>query len=151
MSTVKLIFNTLDEANFQMYFYELPLLIQEEIIKSLELEGSNEFVLAFSSFLNYDNVHHREILDHVFNNVPKNLTEYKVPYGVSFHFTERDEYLELLTLDDLTFICAVLHNLNLKKYLLPICKLTMNTSNLTFEEIKERSKSDTFKMAIFAK
>lgn len=131
MSTVKLSFNSLnDSGKFQIYIFDIPIQIQKEIIQELELPNG-EIILSFSRFVDFNKEHHGKIIDSILSNIGSINPNW--------------------SLDDYIFVCAVFHNLNLKKYLIPAINLAMINFGIGFDELKEKCKSDTYKMGIFGR
>lgn len=153
MTFIKLNFLTFtDNGQNSMYLFEMPQEIQNEIVNNLNLKDHNEYICSFSRFVDFDNDHHMPIVNHIFNNLPNNII--RIPNNndiVTYNLIKADEFLENLLLDDLIFVCAIFHNLDLKKYLLPIVKLTMKKHNISFNDLVDTVKNEKYKMNIFAK
>jgi len=149
ITTVKLKFITLtDSKSFLVCVYELSRDIQKEIIEYLELDQYREFVLSFSRFVDFDRNHHIELLDHLFNILPKNVERQQVS---AYILRNPDDYFEKLELTDLIFLCAILHNLNLKKYLVPLSEITIKKYSIKLPELANAAKDQKYKMNIFWK
>lgn len=71
-------------------------------------------------------------------------------YTVSYILTpEVKKRLESFTMDSLIFLGALLHTLNLKKYLLPVVSVLMDRYAMEFQEIKTTIKKIDFAMDIY--
>lgn len=131
MSTVLLSFTSVDD-NFQvrMYTVNVPEHTQKEIISTLSLSGNRDFVLSHGRFSDFT-PHNKELLENILSNPKLDL--------------------KALSLDDLVFLCAVFHNLNLKARLLTIAQFTINNHSISFEDLKERARESKYRMIIYAK
>ena len=131
--------------------YPLTNNIRDELFQLMDLpKDAHELIFSFGRFSEFKIEKHTKILDHMFQNVSKNIL--RIEMGgplVSYKLAQPDSYLESLPLDDLIFLCGIFHNLNVKKYLMVLTHIILSKHQLSFEQIVQRAKSDTFKMTIY--
>jgi len=70
-------------------------------------------------------------------------------YQVTYKFDNLADIKKNLNEDDMLFLCAILHNLNLKSYLTAFLTILLCENGMTMEEVKKYVKDDIFNMTIF--
>lgn len=134
--------------------HNIPTQIMNDIIDNLELSKNKEYVISFSSFVDYNKEFHGKAIKYLLHNMSNNIertvvSEDPINYQVTYSFKDINNVTESLDTEQLKFLCAILHNLNLKKYLVPCVILLSN--EFEFDEIKDFCKDPLYKMTIFAK
>lgn len=145
-------FVTLTE-NVEFTQYELSQQIETEIRDCMDLDQNKEFIICFSRFVDFNKEYHGKAFEYFLNTMSENLERHVVGedtlnYQVTYSFKNADDVMNQLNVEQLKFLCAVFHHLNLKKYLVACCVLLIKDI-IKFEDLKEFCKSDTFKIAIF--
>jgi len=154
---MQLSFNTLiDNGEMQMQFwrYDIPHEITMDLINSLELDSDKEHVLSFSRFIDFDVKYHGTSIEYFLTNMELDrqvVSEDSDNFQVSYALKNPANIIKELDLDQMLFLCSVFHALNLKKYLVSVLSILMNTYNLKFDDIKQKCKSESFKLNIFYK
>jgi hypothetical protein len=113
-------------------------------------------VLSFGRFVDFREDYHGKAINYFFQHMIKTInkkiiSETSNEYHFTCNFTNKSDVIENIDPGQMMFLCAILHNLNLKPWLLAIIKILMDNFKLQFEEIKSHGKDDRFKMTVFIK
>lgn len=125
--------------NVSVIPYNIPQNVAEIIKQNLNLNSENKsFILSFGRYIEFQPNHHLPLLDFLFNVLYKHdvLLPHMIPH---------------YSLDDHIFICAICHHLDFKKGLVFLIPYILQSFNVSFNELKEKSKSDKYRMTIYTK
>lgn len=152
---MQLSFTTLkDDGDFELYTYSLPKHLTDLVSTTFNLDKENNYVLAMPNFYDYDDTYYKPIIEYFINDLSQDLEKiilgedeknYEVTYNLKNDISDRFE------IDQLLFLTAILHNLDLKPELIVIIKILMNKHNMNFKDIKEICKSETLRISIYEK
>ena len=149
-------FITIDssENDFTFDLHDIPEQITNEIILSLELDHEKQYVISFPSFTDYNKEIHGKAIKYFFHDACKHITrkvvgEDQLNEQVTYSFENEKLVNDNLNHDQLKFLCAIFHKLNLKKYLVSCLGLLLD--KYKFNEIKDHCKNEMYKMIIFHK
>ena len=139
---------------FEFDLHNIPTHITNEIMESLNLDPSKLYVLAFSRFVDYNKTYHGKAINYWLHNIHSNIQmipmDKNAPEkGFTYMFKERGIVTSILDMEQIKFLCAVFHQLNLKKYLLLFIDFLLD--KYEFSEIKVMCKDEVYKMDIFCK
>jgi hypothetical protein len=122
-------------------------------METMNLPPDADYIFSFGRFVDFNENIHGKAMNYLFdktNHIKKEVVgEDDATYHVTYKFANREDFVEYLSKDQMLFLCAVCHNLNLKSYLSAIIEILMNDLKLSFDDIKTYSKDDSFTMQIF--
>lgn len=153
---MNLVFINLVDSQAIFFTYRIPLYCQSMISEYLNLTIQHEYMFTFGSFLDFNQGTYGKAVDYLFEHMVfklerKVVGENENEYQVSYDFSNKDEIIKELDSEQMLFLAAILHNLNMKPELLAITKILMDELNMSFDHIKAYGKSDRFKMSIYTK
>ena len=140
--------------NALFFTYPIPELLISMINENNGLPPDQPYILSFGRFVDFQESYHGKALTYFFEHMINNLQrivvgETSTNYEVSYKFTNTHNTLDK---EQLLFLCALLHHVNLKSYLLATISLVLKSYvNTSFENIKDYAKSSKFNMQIFTK
>lgn len=143
-----------DSYNFEFDLHNIPSNISSEIMDSLNLDSNKLYVLAFSRFVDYDKTYHGTAINYWLYNIHSNMQMIPMDKnspekGVTYIFKDRKLITNNLDMEQIKFLCAVFHQLNLKKYLILFIDFLLD--KYEFPEVKAMCKDEVYKMQIFCK
>lgn len=143
------------DGHVPMYVHEIPEKISERIAENLELETDKKYILSFSRFVDYDPLIHGLAIQYFLSKMENDIERKVVGedtenYKVSYLF-KNTEKMDILEKEQILFLCGVFHQLDLKTFLLPCVAYLMQKYALKFVDIKNKCKSDSFKLNILIK
>jgi len=152
---MQLSFNRLsDDGEFELFTFDLPKEIIDNVAKNFGLSLDMAYMFAFPRFVDYDDHYYRPIIEYLMNEmtgelerevVGEDAEKYSVTYSLKNDISDRFE------VDQLLLLAAVLHNLDLKAYLVTIVGILMNKHKMEFEEIREICKADALRIDVYEK
>lgn len=144
----------------RMLTYSVSDDLKLEIKNNLKLQDGKEYTFAFESFIEFEASYHGKALIYLFKNTtlskhittdnndsPTLLTENNIAYT----FNDIKNVKQNLDKNQMLFLCAILHNLNMQSYLAALIPIMMNDFKMKFDDIKQYTKSDKLKMKVYCK
>lgn len=149
---IKLGFNSKDnDGNDLLFMYEISQYMQEEIIKSFHFSNVKNIIMGFPYYNEFNKENHIKLLNYLFINLSNIIKECENEDDFPYFLMKSDQFLEQLNIDDLIFICSILHNLKLRIHLMPIIQIAMKNYNITREDLITESNNKKYQMKIYAK
>lgn len=136
-------------SELQIHQHFIPLIVKEN-----NLPSSKNWIFLFGR-VDFDPTIHGRCIQYFFseNNAKIDrivVSEDEDNYQVTYKFNDIAEIEKNLNKDDMLFLCAILHNLNLKSYLTAFLTILFSDKyGMTMEEVKKYAKDDLFNMKIF--
>jgi len=143
-----------DGKHVDMHKYILPENIVDIIKERPNIENNKSYIFSFSRFSDFDTKIHGTALVYLFEKtklIKTVVDEDKTTLTVTYNFDNADDVMKNLNSDVMLFLCAVLHNLDVKTYLLALVELMTEKMNMKFEDILKYSTSGAFNMMVFYK
>ena len=149
---MQLSFITFD-SNVEFTVYDVPMEIENEISDALSLDRTKRFIISFSRFVDFDKTYHGKAIEYFLNHISNNLerkvvSEDELNFQVTYSFKNADNVTKTLDIEQLKFLCAVFHHLDLKKYLVALSVLLIKDL-IKFDDLKVFCKDDRFGINIF--
>lgn len=143
-----------DSGDVEPYIFELPKEITDSITENLGLSPDMTYMFTFPRFVDYDDIHYRPIIEYFIKEMTNELERKVVDEDeekFSVTYTLKNDISDRFDIDQLILLAAILHNLDLKAYLVTIVGILMGKYKMEFTEIKEICKSDTLRVSIYEK
>ena len=144
--------NKLENGSYSVLEYRLPKNVSDELVENFMLDSNKNYCFSFSSFLLFNKNTHGKAISFAFNKIPNNITrivldeddkDYKVTYILQKDIGNQ------LNKNGLIFIAKIFHQLDLKKYLTPVCSILIHKYKIKYGLLKDLIKDDTFKCDLY--
>lgn len=143
------LFNQMVDFNFKFFQYEIP----EAFSQNINIGVSKPCVISFGRFIDFDEKVHGEAINFMFTNMDKLcrniIGEDNDNYKVTYKFVNREHLIKNLSVDQMLFLCGILHNIDAKNILVALIDILIINYNINFDNIKQFAKDDKFTMKIY--
>lgn len=148
--------NIIDADHSKIYRYRIPEYFVPIIHDSLKLKSNQRHVFSFGNYSKFDANHHVIIIEYFFKSMAPDLEEKIVNetdshQSTTYEFNSQDDIMTKVDKDDILFLYGLLHNLNLKPWLVGLANILMNHYNMELEQIKSHCQKPIFTMTMFIK
>jgi hypothetical protein len=131
----------------------LHCVIKDELKLPVVSKKNNSYIFSFGMFSDFDTEIHGKAIKYLFNNDNKLIRtivdEDEYNFRVTYTFENKENIKHNLNENQMMFLCAILHNLNLKTYLVAMLDVLLENKTINFDDIKTYAKDDKFNMKIF--
>ena len=133
------------------YIYPIPELLHLQLQQSFGLSPDKTYMFTFGRFVHFDPQIHGQALTYVLSQPlnQQSINQDLAHEYVTYVLVNAEEVKTHLSLEQILFVIAILHQLDLKPHLVAITSLIVGQSDWMLGTIKMLCRTDQFKLQLY--